>query len=111
MTCEKLAGFTGYFGKVLRHGTNEILMVQMKYCDMVQMKYCDMVQIKCFYMVQMKAAYVYHVKTFNLYHVTFHLYHFSGPPVSSTNKTDRHDITEILLKVALSTIRKTFVPD
>jgi hypothetical protein len=24
-----------------------------------------------------------------------------GPPVSSTNKTDRHDITEILLKVAL----------
>jgi hypothetical protein len=27
-----------------------------------------------------------------------------GPPVSSTNKTDRHDITEILLKVALNTI-------
>jgi hypothetical protein len=25
-------------------------------------------------------------------------------PVSSTNKTDRHDQTEILLKVALSTI-------
>jgi hypothetical protein len=25
-------------------------------------------------------------------------------PVSSTNKSDRHDITEILLKVALSTI-------
>ena len=25
-------------------------------------------------------------------------------PVSSTNKTDRHDITEILLKLALSTI-------
>ena len=25
-------------------------------------------------------------------------------PVSSTNKTDRHDITEILLKVALKTI-------
>jgi hypothetical protein len=24
-----------------------------------------------------------------------------GPPVSSTNKNDRHDITEILLKVAL----------
>jgi hypothetical protein len=24
-----------------------------------------------------------------------------GPPVFSTNKTDRHDITEILLKVAL----------
>jgi len=25
-----------------------------------------------------------------------------GTPVSSTNKTDRHDITEILLKVALN---------
>jgi hypothetical protein len=28
----------------------------------------------------------------------------TGTPVSSTNKTDRHDITEILLKVALNTI-------
>jgi hypothetical protein len=28
-----------------------------------------------------------------------------GLPVSSTNKTDCHDITEILLKVALSTIQ------
>jgi|JYMV01.1.fsa_nt_gi methylthioribose-1-phosphate isomerase len=28
-------------------------------------------------------------------------------PVSSTNKTDRHDITEILLKVALNTIIQT----
>jgi hypothetical protein len=27
-----------------------------------------------------------------------------GIPVSSTNKTDRHDIAEILLKVALNTI-------
>ena len=27
-----------------------------------------------------------------------------GTPVSSTNKTDRHDITEILLKVTLSNI-------
>jgi hypothetical protein len=25
---------------------------------------------------------------------------FPGTPVSSTNKTDRHDITEILMKVA-----------
>jgi hypothetical protein len=25
-----------------------------------------------------------------------------GTPVSTTNKTDRHDITEILLKVALN---------
>jgi len=28
-----------------------------------------------------------------------------GTPVSSTNKTDQHDIIEILLKVALSTIK------
>jgi hypothetical protein len=27
-----------------------------------------------------------------------------GSPVSSTNKTDRHDITEILFKMALSTV-------
>jgi hypothetical protein len=27
--------------------------------------------------------------------------------VSSTDKTDRHDITEILLKVALNTIKQT----
>jgi hypothetical protein len=30
-----------------------------------------------------------------------------GPPVSSYNKTDRYDITEILLKVALNTIKPT----
>jgi hypothetical protein len=30
-----------------------------------------------------------------------------GTPVSSTNKTDRHDITEILLKMALNTINQT----
>jgi hypothetical protein len=30
-----------------------------------------------------------------------------GTPVSSTNKADRHDITEILLKVALNTIKLT----
>ena len=30
-----------------------------------------------------------------------------GRPVSSTNKTERHDITEILLKFALSTIKTT----
>ena len=28
----------------------------------------------------------------------------SGTPVSSTNKSDRHDIAEILLKVALNTV-------
>jgi hypothetical protein len=31
---------------------------------------------------------------------------FSGTPVFSTNKIDRRDITEILLKVALSTINQ-----
>jgi hypothetical protein len=30
-----------------------------------------------------------------------------GPPVSSTNKTDRHDITELLLEVALNNIKPT----
>jgi hypothetical protein len=34
------------------------------------------------------------------------LWFSSGILVSSTNKTDRHDITEILLKVALNTINK-----
>ena len=33
---------------------------------------------------------------------------FSGSLVSSSNKTDRHDTTEILLKVALNTIKQTF---
>ena len=33
-----------------------------------------------------------------------------GSPVSSTNKTDCHDITEILLKVALNTIKPTNQP-
>ena len=33
----------------------------------------------------------------------------TGTPVSSTNKTDCHDITEILLKVALNTITLTFI--
>ena len=32
-----------------------------------------------------------------------------GTPVSSTNKNDRHDITEILLKVALNTITLTLL--
>ena len=30
-----------------------------------------------------------------------------GTPVSTTNKTHRHDITEILLKVALNIINQT----
>ena len=32
-----------------------------------------------------------------------------GPPVSSTNKTDRHDITEILLKVVSSIMKQTII--
>jgi hypothetical protein len=31
-----------------------------------------------------------------------------GTPVSSTNKTDRNDITEILLKVVLNTPNQTY---
>jgi hypothetical protein len=31
----------------------------------------------------------------------------TGPPISSTDKTDRHGITEILLKVAFYTIKQT----
>ena len=34
-----------------------------------------------------------------------------GPTVSSSNKIDRHDITEILLKVALNTIKQTNQPN
>jgi hypothetical protein len=30
-----------------------------------------------------------------------------GPPVSSTNKSDRYDITELSMKVALNTIKQT----
>jgi hypothetical protein len=33
-----------------------------------------------------------------------------GTPVSSTNKTDCHDITEILLKVAIKTITQCYFP-
>jgi hypothetical protein len=32
-------------------------------------------------------------------------------PVSSTNKTDHHDITEILLKIALNTITPNPKPE
>ena len=35
------------------------------------------------------------------------VFFFSGTPVSSTNKSDRHDIAEILSKVALNTITLT----
>ena len=40
-----------------------------------------------------------------VYQLPAHVRWFSpGPPDSSTTKTDRHDIAEILLKVALKTI-------
>jgi hypothetical protein len=32
-----------------------------------------------------------------------------GTPVSSTNKTDRRDIAEILLKMVLSTIKPNYI--
>jgi hypothetical protein len=36
---------------------------------------------------------------------------FAGTPVSSTYKTDRNDITEILRKVALNAKKKNTKPD
>jgi len=39
--------------------------------------------------------------------LTTGLWFSTGTPVSSTNKTDCHDITEILVKVALSTTKQT----
>jgi hypothetical protein len=36
------------------------------------------------------------------------LWFSSGPPVSSINETDYHDIAEILLKVVLNNIQKVF---
>ena len=42
-----------------------------------------------------------------LYANDFFIIFVFGTPVSSTNKTDRHDITEILLKVALNSIKQT----
>jgi hypothetical protein len=47
--------------------------------------------------------------TFDLLPVPF-LWFSPGTPVSSTNKTDCHDITDILLYVALSTINLTPIP-
>jgi hypothetical protein len=45
------------------------------------------------------------------FHFPFFFRWFSlGTPVSSTNKTDCHDITEILLKVALNTITLILAP-
>jgi len=47
-----------------------------------------------------------------VYHLLTHGRWFSpGTPTSSTTKTGRHDIAEILLKVALSTINVNLYPD
>ena len=47
-------------------------------------------------------------KVFSIQHYVIKKNRFSpGTPMSSTNKTVRHDITEILLKVALNTIAQT----
>ena len=60
-----------------------------------------------------------HIDYCIIYFLTWKLYQllvtgrwFSpGNPVSSTNKTDRHDIAEILLKVALDTISPSWTND
>ena len=40
--------------------------------------------------------------------VALHIIYSLGTPVSYTNKADRHDVTEILLKVALNTINHEY---
>jgi hypothetical protein len=47
------------------------------------------------------------VERYNIGQIRFFLNCSPGTPVSSTNKTDLHDIAEILLKVALNTINLT----
>ena len=48
-------------------------------------------------------AYFDYINDFQLRNNIFIFYH-TATPVSSTNKTDRHDIAEIMLKVALNAI-------
>ena len=55
------------------------------------------------------SGYVYVCKILDIFIIEiyssyYYLWFSSSTPVSSTNKTDRHDITEILLKVALNAI-------
>jgi hypothetical protein len=50
---------------------------------------------------------VYNIMRSNLSVTCDRLVVSSGSSVSSSNKTDHNDITEILLKVALSTIKQT----
>ena len=45
-----------------------------------------------------------HGEVYLIQHYVIMDWFYPGTPVSSTNKTDRHDIAEILLNVALNTI-------
>ena len=48
---------------------------------------------------------------YKVYQLLAHGRWFSpGTPASSTTKTGRHDIAEILLKVALTTINQIYIP-
>jgi len=51
---------------------------------------------------------VYSIRHHVIKFVSYWSWFSPGIPVSSTNKTDRHDIAEILLKVALNTINLKF---
>ena len=52
---------------------------------------------------------VYSIQHYVIKFVSDFLWFSPGTPVSSTNKTDHHNITEILLKVALNTINQPTV--
>jgi hypothetical protein len=53
------------------------------------------------------AWYCYCLLRDKVYHLLAHgRWFFQGTPASSTTKTDRHDIADILLKVALTTINQ-----
>ena len=57
--------------------------------------------------------FVFDLHCFHFHFIILHVilatgwWFFPGPTVSFTNKTDRHDITEILLKGVLNTIKQT----
>jgi hypothetical protein len=58
----------------------------------------------CVFQIWLKSVVIIH------YTPPSHLWLSSGTPVSSTNKTDRYDITKILLKVPLNTINNKTKP-
>jgi hypothetical protein len=49
---------------------------------------------------------LYQGEVYNIMWLATGQWFFPGLPVTSTNKTDRHEITEVLLKVALNTIKQ-----